>query len=143
MTVRRATRKRAITAMATIALAGTPMAAGAKDKPAPSRPVPIGNPGSWIAPDSYPDAARNAGLQGRVAYTIHVDKAGMPTNCIVTESSGSDLLDTAACQQMLANARFKPSLDQKGRPVRGEWPSATRWKLDVTPAPAPAVTAKP
>lgn len=117
-------------------LAVVAVPATAQDAPAP-RPKPIGNPGDWIPPNSYPPAARASAEEGRVVFTLDVDETGRATECLVTTSSGSPLLDETACNLMSANARFEPPRDKKNRPIASKWSSSVRWKLE-TPPPPPA-----
>lgn len=138
-----------IVAALALALAGTGLAiagpAIAKDKskgkPAeekeapPPKPVPIGSPASWIPPDGYPSAARDSAEEGRVAFTLEVDESGRVSDCKVTSSSGSPLLDETTCYYMSANARFTPARDAKNKIVPSKWSSAMTWKLEVKPVP--------
>jgi len=119
------------------------------EEPAP-KAIPIGNPGTWIPADGYPAAARASGEHGRVAFTLDVDETGRVSDCKVTTSSESPLLDETTCYYMTANGRFTPPRDAKNKPVPGKWSSAMVWKLEIAPpeptpapAPAPAAPAKP
>ena len=113
-----------------------------KDQPekeaAPPKPTPIGNPGSWIPADGYPPAARASAEEGRVSFTLDVDETGRVSECKVTTSSGSPLLDDSTCNYMTANGRFTPPHDAKNKPITSKWSSSMLWKLEVAPAvPAP------
>jgi len=108
----------------------------AQDDPLP-RATPVGNPGAWIPPDGYPPAAKASAEEGRVAFTLAVDETGRVTDCKVTTSSESPLLDETTCNFMMANGRFTPPRDKKNKPVASQWSSSVRWKLE---APAPAAT---
>lgn len=130
-----------MTMLAAAAMA-LPTAALAQEPPAP-RPKPIGNPGEWIPPNSYPPAARASAEEGRVAFTLDVDETGRATDCKVTESSGSPLLDETACNLMSANGRFEPPRDKKNRPIASKWSSSVRWKLEVPPPPPGTVAPPP
>ncbi|OYY66957.1 MAG: hypothetical protein B7Y49_01455 [Sphingomonas sp. 28-62-11] len=110
------------------------VAAKAPSASAPADPVatgvtPIGNPGDWFPLDSYPPEARIASQEGRTQFSLDIDAAGRITGCNIIESSGSDLLDSTTCSQLIANGQFKPALDSNGNPVKGTWKSAMRWRL--------------
>ncbi|OYY90261.1 MAG: hypothetical protein B7Y45_08140 [Sphingomonas sp. 28-66-16] len=106
-------------------------AAAATPTPAPggSPPTPIGNPGSWFPADSYPPAAKAASQEGRTAFSLDIDNRGRILACNIIESSGSELLDSTTCSQLIANGRFKPAVDASGKPIAGKFRSAMRWAL--------------
>lgn len=90
---------------------------------------PIGNPGDWFPPESYPPEARIASQEGRTEFSLDIDAAGRITGCNITGSSGSDLLDSTTCSQLILNGRFKPARDRSGKAMPGKWNSAMRWQL--------------
>lgn len=92
-------------------------------------PEPIGNIADWFPADSYPPQARALGLEGRVAFSLDIDARGRITQCHIIETSGSDLLDSAACTQAIINGRFRPGRDGAGQAVAKAWHSTMRWKL--------------
>jgi TonB family protein len=125
--------------MTMLALAGVfaPCSAAiAQDNTIPTA-TPIGNPGSWIPADGYPPAARASAEEGRVVFTLYVDETGRVSDCKVTTSSESPLLDEATCTYMSANGRFTAPRDKKNKPVPSKWSSAMRWKLEQLPDPVP------
>lgn len=125
-----------------IALAVLSGPAAAQEKPLPLA-TPIGNPGDWIPPNSYPPAAKASAEEGRVSFTLTIDETGAVSDCKVTISSESPLLDESTCNFMTANARFTPPRDKKNRPMVSQWKSAVRWKLEVPPPAAPIAPIKP
>lgn len=92
---------------------------------------PIGNPGDWFPIESYPPEARVAGQEGRTAFALDIDARGRITECHIVKTSGSELLDSTTCSQLIANGRFTPATDTNGRPVAGQWRSAMRWQLQA------------
>lgn len=90
---------------------------------------PIGSPGDWFPIDSYPPEARAASQEGRTQFSLDIDAAGRITGCNIVESSGSELLDSTTCSQLILNGQFTPALDTNGKPMRGTWKSAMRWQL--------------
>ena len=109
------------------------------DEPIPTA-KPIGNPGSWIPQDGYPPAARATGEEGRVGFTLSIDDSGRVTDCKVTKSSESPLLDETTCNFMTANGRFEVARDKKNKPTPSKWSSSMMWKLE-TPPPEPVPSA--
>lgn len=92
-------------------------------------PKPIGNPGEWFPADSYPEAAKVAAQEGRTDFSLEIDAKGHIMTCNIVNSSGSELLDTTTCSQLILNGRFEPARDAQGRAVAGRWESAMRWRL--------------
>lgn len=68
----------------------------------------------------FPEAARMAGHHGQVKITVTVDANGRVSAATVTVSSRSDLLDTAAADAARAS-RFRPALDDEGKPTEGSY----------------------
>lgn len=116
---------------ATDAVAQTAPAAQAAPTAPPGQPVatPIGNPADWFPADAYPPEARAAGVQGRTEFKLELDPQGRITECDISKSSGSPLLDSTTCALLVTNARFKPARDAAGNPVAGMWHSAMVWQL--------------
>ena len=67
---------------------------------------------------NYPPRARAAGEQGRVFFTISLDRDGRLRSCEVTRSSGFPRLDAETCELMVAHGVFKTVKDENGRLVR-------------------------
>ncbi len=65
----------------------------------------------------YPAAAGEAGVGGTVAVRYVVETDGGVSDCEVTRSSGSRILDETTCRLIRERFRFRPSLDKQGRPV--------------------------
>ena len=105
---------------------------------AQTAPVPI-DPADWITHDDYPVAALQQGLSGTVEVAFAVDPTGRTTGCSITKSSGSAILDDAACNAMLPRARFEPAKDAGGKAVAGTSPRRVRWSLPSTVASATPV----
>lgn len=106
----------------------------AQEEPLP-RATPIGNPGDWIPPNAYPPAAKASAEEGRVAFTLTIDETGAVSDCKITATSESPLLDETTCALMSANGRFTPPRDKKNKPTASQWNSSVRWKLETPPPP--------
>lgn len=126
-----------------VSVAAILAAAAAMAQDAPPIARPIGNPGAWIPENAYPPGARSSGEEGRVAFTLVIDETGRATDCKVTTSSESPLLDETTCTLMVANGRFTPPRDKKGKPVESRWSSSVRWKLETPPPPPVAPGSAP
>lgn len=105
----------------------------------PSQPKPAGNPGTWITPEDYPDAARQAGKEGSVRFTLQVDAQGVPTGCSVVQGSGDASLDEATCRLISQRARFTAATGKNGKPTTGVYTNTVRWQLPAASAPEPIV----
>jgi protein TonB len=54
---------------------------------------------------------------GRVFVRFQIDVAGRPFNCNVDRSSGDSVVDQWTCSLVLSKIRFRPALDDRGRPT--------------------------
>jgi protein TonB len=91
--------------------------------PAPSRArgaTPDGQ-GRWAAriQENYPARAIRDETEGSVGVRVTIGPNGRVTACSVTSSSGSSVLDEAACDGMTRYARYNPALDDAGNPTTG------------------------
>jgi TonB family protein len=123
-----------VTMLAVMAVLLPAAASGAARRPvapaaAPRTPTPIGSPGDWLNPNDYPAAALRHEMAGISAFRLAVDAQGRPGACEITASSGFDVLDQAACERLVRNARFTPAHDAAGRAVAGIYSSRVRWVM--------------
>jgi protein TonB len=100
-----------------------PPAAPAPPPPPPSRARGAERDGMnrWAAriQNNYPARAVRQEIEGNVGVSVVVGPDGRVTQCSVTGSSGSDILDEAACDGMQRYARYEPALDAAGNPTTG------------------------
>lgn len=89
------------------------------------------NAGRWTRSimDSYPPRASRAGTEGTVGVAVTVGPNGKVAACSVTSSSGSDILDEAACDGMRRYAQFDPALDEDGSPTNGSYSTRIVYRL--------------
>lgn len=87
-----------------------------------------------ISFQDYPDAALRAGQQGRVAVRLGVSAAGRVTDCTVTTSSRSSILDATTCRLLRSRVRFDPARDRQGVAVAGQFETFVVWSLPDTRA---------
>nr|WP_086618753.1 energy transducer TonB [Erythrobacter tepidarius] len=112
-----------------------PAPAGPPPAPPPpsmARPARTKNERSWAAriQENYPARALREEIEGTVGVRVTVTPDGRATGCTVTSSSGSDILDSAACQGMERYARFEPALDDAGNPTNGSYSTRITYRLN-------------
>ncbi len=73
--------------------------------------------GGRLRMSDIPDEARDAGVRGVVSVRYFVNERGTVSDCRVTRSSGSRLLDVTTCRLIEQRYRYRPSLDPEGQPV--------------------------
>ena len=95
----------------------------------PTAPTPAGSPGTWIHPEDYPDGP----LSGATSIMLTVGPDGLPGQCKVTHSSGSDVLDQKTCDLIMARAKFNPATDEHGHPVAGSYHTKVVWMESLDP----------
>ena len=86
----------------------------------------------WAAriPENYPSRAVRSGTEGTVGVSVTVGPNGKVSACSVSSSSGSDVLDEAACDGMRRYAQFDPALDEDGNPTSASWGTRIVYRLN-------------
>ena len=103
-----------------------------------ARPArPKGNPGLWVTTSDYPSAALRDEISGVTRFRLIVEADGRVSQCDITQSSGSEILDTATCRLIVRRARFNPAVDETGNPTVGYFSNAVRWIIPVAMPPEP------
>jgi len=101
--------------------------------PAPEvsvRAMPRGGTGqALILPADYPEAATRSGEQGLVRVTLLIGIEGRVTDCAISVSSGSQLLDETTCSILKRRARFIPAAQANGGPALDRWVYSYNWVL--------------
>jgi protein TonB len=89
--------------------------------PSQARGASPDNQASWARriQENYPARALRDETEGRVGVRVSIGTNGRVSDCTVTSSSGSRILDDAACEGMQRYARYKPALDAAGHPTEG------------------------
>lgn len=97
-----------------------------------ARGVQPKNQRSWAAriQENYPRRAAQEEIEGTVGVRVTVTPDGRATGCSVTSSSGSDILDSAACKDLERYGRFDPALDDDGNPINASWSTRITYKLN-------------
>jgi protein TonB len=83
----------------------------------------------------YPAAAGASGVSGTVSVRYVVETDGRVSDCEVTRSSGSQILDETTCRLIRERFRFRPSLDAQGRPVPAAIVENHSWFVEHDDAP--------
>lgn len=101
-------RSRTGTPQSTGQTGGTPGGQGTGPGTAPGsgRGTGKGRTKGYFPQPPYPAAARRAGLEGTVTFSVIVDAAGNPLSAVVKTSSGHAILDNAALPFLLKNWRW-------------------------------------
>lgn len=100
--------------------------------PSQARGASTRNESSWARriQENYPSRAQREGTEGTVGVRVTVTPDGRATNCSVTSSSGSGVLDEAACSGMERYARFNPALDAAGNEISGSYSTRITYRLN-------------
>jgi len=86
----------------------------------------------------YPHGAGAAGAGGVVGVRYLVGIDGRASDCEITRSSGIPELDDTTCRLIVERFRFRPSLDERGRPVPAYLIENHEWVVDDhDPPPGP------
>jgi protein TonB len=80
--------------------------------------------------EQYPARAVRDEVEGRVGVRVTVGPNGRVADCSVSSSSGSSILDEAACSGMRSYARFNPALDAAGNPTNGSYSTTIVYQLN-------------
>lgn len=88
--------------------------------------------GRWAAriQENYPSRALREETEGVVGVSVVVGPDGRVASCRVSGSSGSSILDDAACKGMERYARFDPALDAAGNPTTGSYSTRIVYRLN-------------
>lgn len=91
--------------------------------------TPAAHAQSWVTNDYYPEQALREGRQGTSFFQLSISAEGKVTNCAITQSSGWQDLDDAACANMMRRARFKPATGADGQPRADTFNGRFAWKI--------------
>jgi protein TonB len=106
--------------------------------PRPAQPqVPLHR---LFSNEDYPAEAIRAREEGNVGFRLTVGNDGRVTNCVITSSSGSAILDAATCRLTRARARFTPATGSDGKPTEDSFSARIAWRLPPAPVPPPPLS---
>ncbi|KWV91264.1 energy transducer TonB [Erythrobacter sp. YT30] len=100
--------------------------------PSQARGATTKNERRWASriSNDYPSRALREEVEGTVGVRVTVGANGRATSCNVTSSSGSSVLDQAACRGMQRYSRFNPALDDAGNPTTGSYSTRITYRLN-------------
>ncbi|WP_379923257.1 energy transducer TonB [Erythrobacter sp. R86502] len=100
--------------------------------PSKKRGVQPRNQNCWAAriQENYPRRAAQEEIEGTVGVRVTVTAEGKATGCSVTASSGSNILDAAACKDLERYGQFEPALNDAGNPISAPWSTRIVYKLN-------------
>jgi len=67
--------------------------------------------------------------EGRAMVALQVEPNGLPSNCRVVRSSGDSFVDAGLCPLIVARLRFRPALNDQGRPISYQLQYVATWRL--------------
>ena len=79
---------------------------------------PMGDGQPLFSESDYPAEARQHGWEGSVILDLTVTPEDRVSKCVIVESSGHPVLDTATCTILTTRAKFHPAKDRSGKPVK-------------------------
>lgn len=82
----------------------------------------------YFSTDDYPEAAVQRQAHGTVSFTVVVSRRGVPSRCIIDQSSSEADLDRATCA-ILMRVPFAPARTARGRAIDGRFSNQVRWVL--------------
>jgi protein TonB len=77
----------------------------------------------------YRSIAQGRLSSGRAMVSLRVEPTGAPSNCRVIRSSGDAVVDDGLCPLIEARLRFRPALDDQGRPIAYQLQYVATWNL--------------
>ena len=87
-----------------------------------------------FAPANYPFFAKARGDEGRVRFEVTVDASGVAKDCVIVEEAEAETLNQPTCDLIMAQARFEPARDRRGRAIAASYSRPVMWVLeDRTP----------
>jgi len=66
---------------------------------------------------------------GSAVVSLMVEPTGMPSNCVISRSSGDAYVDQGLCPLILERLRFRPALDNLGRPIPYRLQYIATWRI--------------
>ncbi len=88
------------------------------------------NVGEMFHADNYPALAKDREVEGKVTVRVVVDPQGLATHC-QTVGKPAPELGGPTCALFLAQARFDPARDRKGRAVKSTYTRTVAWMLEA------------
>src|SRR3954464_6293636 len=112
----------------TVAPKAPPPPPKAAEAPPPPPPTELKQIARTHTQPPYPSISVRLGEQGTSSLLVSINTEGSVTDCKVTKSSGSERLDTAACDYVKAHYKWQPPT-QLGKPVTAQTALNIVWNL--------------
>jgi hypothetical protein len=93
-----------------------------------SWPRIVGPASKYVSSEDYPPEAIVAMSTGVNSARVAVDEAGVPSDCLLLETSHNDALDQKLCTVLL-RFRFRPATDPSGHPLRSFKALRFDWRI--------------
>ena len=84
-----------------------------------------------MSTSDLPEALFVSGFSGTVGVRYLVATDGRVRDCVVTRSSGNASVDAITCRLIRERFRFRPSLDDRGRPVNAWIVENHSWEVEA------------
>jgi TonB family protein len=81
----------------------------------------------------YPKKTLARGQAGTTTMLLLVGPEGRVERCAVANSSGSGTLDVQSCNLFIANAKYNPARDRRGRAIPSIFHQRLTWRLEDGP----------
>lgn len=94
-----------------------------------SRPVPKGNPGTWLTSSDYPGDSLARGEQAIIRFRIMVDAAGTTTACSVQSAIAKGDFAQITCNLLKRRARFEPARNARNESVASYFVGKVFWVM--------------
>lgn len=94
-----------------------------------SRAEPIGDRTKWARSGDYPKSMITDGSSAYVTFRTSVDETGSVTDCAVLEATNPPEIGPHTCSLIKKRARFTPSLDNSGKPVKDFYIDRVFWRM--------------
>ncbi|MEQ1687413.1 MAG: energy transducer TonB [Sphingopyxis sp.] len=88
-------------------------------------PQASGSEATWVTTSDYPSTEAS----GITTMRLRIGLNGRVSECSVVVSSGTDLLDSAACSALTRRARYDPAIGADGAPTEAMMLKRVRWQL--------------
>jgi len=97
---------------------------------APHKSAQMVNLGDVFTESNYPFWAYKYADEGNVRYRVSVNAAGRAVACEIVEAAEAETLNQPTCDLVMAQARFTPATDRRGRPIASVYARRVRWQLE-------------
>ncbi|WP_088310538.1 hypothetical protein [Novosphingobium sp. B 225] len=96
-----------------------------------TRTTPATEPTTWARSGDWPTELIGYGGSALVTFRLNVDETGAVSDCIVHEVTKPEEIGALTCKLMKQRARFSPSIDAAGKPVKDFWINRVFWRTGL------------